>query len=115
MKFGSEKEKEIRDRYNELVRREYEPQVFKSDFNPFLIASLDGYHKESHTGIEIKVANEKDHQCAAKGKIPEKYYPQLQQQMVVSELDCITYISFHNNDIIAINVDKDQEFISKMA
>lgn len=61
---------------------------------PYLRASLDGYNKESNTNLEIKCPGKVDHALAVSGKVPEKYIPQTQMQMIVSGANTTQYFSW---------------------
>lgn len=60
----------------------------------FMRASLDGYNAENKIVLEIKCPGLEDHEKAARGEIPEKYYPQLQHQLFVTGGEKAFYYSY---------------------
>lgn len=78
------------------------------------MASLDGMCAWEETIIEIKCPGEKDHALALAGKIPAHYYPQLQHQMYVTDLNHMFYFSFDGIDGVTIRVERNDEYIQKM-
>lgn len=91
-----------------------EPIVGQSEAFEFLIASFDGYDLKENIACEIKCPNAYDHQLACDGKVPEKYYPQLQHQMLVSDLNSIIYCSYRDLEIATVTVERDPSFIQTM-
>lgn len=80
----------------------------------WMMASLDGMDDGRKVGVEIKNPGQKDHALAKLGKIPEFYYPQLQHQMEVCGLDKQLYFSYHDNEGILLEVERDDKFIKQM-
>lgn len=94
---------------------DFKPAVYLHNAYKWMIASLDGIDEKKQVGIEIKLANEIDHQGVLDGKVPEKYYPQLQHQMLVTGLSSIFYCSFRNiNTFNIVEVKADERYISEM-
>lgn len=91
-----------------------EPIVCQSDEYEFMIASYDGYDLEANVACEIKVPNLADHQLAVNGKVPEKYYPQLQHQMLVSNLKSIIYCSYRDLEIAIVIVERDEAYLKSL-
>jgi hypothetical protein len=56
-------------------------------------SSLDGWVEELGLGLEIKAPNRDDHRCALDGKVPEKYYPQVLHQLLVTGAVAWHYVS----------------------
>lgn len=79
-------------------------------------ASLDAVSLDGKQIYEIKCpySNEKDHLLAKKGEIPEKYYPQVQHQMMVTGAKEITYVSFFRGDYQLCTVKRDDKYIKKL-
>lgn len=83
---------------------------------PFIRASLDGLNLKSSRILEIKCPNLKDHQLAIEGKVPEKYFPQLQHQLLVTNVERAIYYSYSHNDEtgqgsgVAVEVLPDKEY-----
>ncbi len=82
--------------------------------NGWMAASFDGMTIDGDAIVEIKAPGKKDHTQALEGKIPKKYFPQLQHQIHVSGLDFSYYYSFDGENGVTIEVKRDQEFIEKM-
>lgn len=109
--------------------RDYEPATFIHATIPYFMASLDGWDEERGEAIEIKVGNKKDHElldCTRENgprdfTIPEKYYPQLQQQMFVKDLSWMHYVSYYlpkqspddRGDLKIVKVLRDQCFLDR--
>lgn len=87
------------------------PSVIVKDW---AMASLDGISACSKHVVEIKCPGEKDHAIALSGKVPEHYYPQLQHQMWVCDVQQMYYYSFDGTDGVTVIVDRDDDYIEKM-
>ena len=90
------------------------PMVAIHDKIDWMTSSFDGVTLEKDKILEIKCPGKKDHAIALEGKIPPKYYPQLQHQIEVSGLEFSYYYSFDGKNGICLQVLRDQEFIGKM-
>lgn len=82
--------------------------------NEWMAASFDGMTIDEDAIVEIKCPGKKDHAIALKGEIPAKYYPQLQHQICVSELDMVYYYSFDGESGVTIQVKRDDIYIENM-
>jgi putative phage-type endonuclease len=81
----------------------------------WMVASLDGVSLDSSIVVEIKCPGKKDHDTALSGKIPEKYYPQLQHQIEVCGVDSMWYFSYRSDeDHVAIKVDRCQHYCAEL-
>jgi putative phage-type endonuclease len=76
-----------------------EPGVYESEKYPFLAASLDGL-LEDKTIWEHKLVGKADFETVKAGKCLDKYFPQLQHQMLVTGL---------KNAILAVSIENDQK------
>ena len=91
------------------------PMVVQSDDYEWLIASLDGIDIKNKILLEVKCPGEKDHAIAKEGKIPPKYYPQLQQQMYITDYEEANYQSFRSEqDWCTVKCKRNDEYINKM-
>jgi len=91
------------------------PRVLEHPKYKFLSASLDGLELDSKCAVEIKCAGHVDHNLALQGKIPEKYMPQLQHQMMVCGLESIYYMSYRDdNDFKILEVKRDNDYCNKL-
>ena len=68
----------------------------------WMMASLDGISEKKDFAVEIKCPGKVDHAQALSGKIPDKYFPQLQHQLEVTGLEMIYYFSFDGLDGILL-------------
>lgn len=77
----------------------------------YIKASLDGFNENLKAGIEIKCPGKADLEKARHGEIPEKYYPQLQWQMLASDAKWIDYCSFDGkSELIVIKCLPDKAY-----
>ena len=90
------------------------PMVGVHDSIDWMAASFDGVSICRKFIIEIKAPGKKDHALALQGKVPEKYYPQVQHQICVSDVEFAYYYSFDGENGVTIKVDRDEKFIEKM-
>lgn len=77
-------------------------------------ATLDGIDLEHEHILEVKCSNEKDHELAKKGTVPEKYFPQVQHQLEVTGLNKGFYFSYHKGEGIIVKTERDSAFIKDM-
>lgn len=94
MERGIELEPIARKMYENILGKSFPSTSFEYGPYPFLRASLDGYNEELNLNVEIKCPGKVDHQTALKGKVPLKYYPQIQMQMLVSGATQTDYVSW---------------------
>ncbi len=90
------------------------PIVLTHKSTPWMVASMDGITMERDAAVEVKCSGKVDHAIAKGGKIPDKYYPQLQHQMEVAGLDSIFYWSFDGSQGVCIKVERDDKYIKDM-
>lgn len=90
------------------------PRVVQSKEHEWMIASLDGIDMDGKILVEIKCAGEADHTLAKQGKVPEKYYPQLQHQLAVTGLTKGYYYSFDGTKGVIVEVEHNPEYINKL-
>jgi putative phage-type endonuclease len=104
-----EKEKIARAKFIEITGIFVYPEVCFSDTHDFMMASLDGISIDRETILEIKCPGKKDHAIALSGKVPKKYYPQLQHQMIVCDLHKCFYFSYTDDSfkLLEVNIDKE--------
>lgn len=118
MSNGKKKEPEILQWFNEKYGLSLQPTAMQSTEYDWMIASLDGYQPamgdQEAYAAEIKTAGKEDHALAKSGKIPPKYYPQLQHQMKVNGLRSMYYISENGGDKCVVTVPRDTRYISAL-
>lgn len=59
---------------------------------PFIRASLDGW--DGKTVLEIKLASKDDHKGILEGRVPDRYWPQVQHQLMVTGAEEVHYWSW---------------------
>lgn len=85
------------------------------DVHEFIRASFDGYHEETNTLLEIKCPSKVDHAEALKGRVPKKYFPQLQHQFLVSGAKTCIYASYDGKESLAlVTVYPDSIYIGRL-
>jgi putative phage-type endonuclease len=80
----------------------------------WLRATLDGISVDGKVLVEIKCPGKEDHLSAIEGKIPEKYYPQCQHQLLVTGLDKMYYYSFDGERGISVEVKRDDPYLDEL-
>lgn len=110
---------DIEDKARESFRKETGiavfPEVVFHGENNFMMASLDGLSPDRKTGVEIKHPGIEDHMIAVGGQVPEKYFPQLQHQMEVLQMDEWYYYSWLSKTQTAlVKVKRDDKYIKSM-
>src|SRR5882762_4567988 len=95
MQRGKDFEPIVRKIYENLFGYSVEPICGVHDSIPWLKVSLDGWNQEKKIAVEIKVPSKTDHLCALSRKIPEKYIPQCNHQLLVSEARMLHYVSYN--------------------
>lgn len=84
------------------------------DVHSFIRASLDGLSPDGKVLLEIKCPGKVDHAMAMQGKVPPKYYAQIQQQFLVSGAERGYYFSWDGSSDkgVAIEVFPNAEYIA---
>lgn len=98
----------------EMLGTLFLPEVYSSIEHPFMLASLDGVCIDNKMILEVKCTNKKNHELAREGKIPDYYYPQVQHQISVCDIDECHYFSFDGSSGVVVVVKRDDEFIKRM-
>lgn len=108
--------KEMEDEALSVFEREQKlalmiPKVYFHKKISYLFASIDGVDMEEKVFVEIKCPGKADHASALKGKVPDKYLPQLQHQMEVVGTEKAYYFSYTKDSSATIIVERDEDFI----
>ncbi len=111
---GLELEEMARCAFEKQTGRVMFPKVVLHPSFDWMMASLDGIDIDGTSIVEIKCPGQVDHEIAKAGKVPEKYFPQLQHQLAVTGLDMVSYLSFDGNEGVIIEIGRDEHFIAKM-
>lgn len=118
MQKGLENEPMARLWFNSKTNLGMEATIVDHPGIEFMMASLDGLSFCGTHILEIKCAGKDDHKIAMKGKVPEKYYPQLQHQLAcVPTASFAYYLSYderYPDRSKIIEVPRDPEYIQKM-
>lgn len=80
----------------------------------WMMASLDGKDIEGKNIVEIKCPGKEDHEIALSGQVPDKYFPQLQHQLEVCQLEMAYYFSFTFEGTALVKVYRDDKYIKEM-
>jgi len=113
-RYGKAMEEPARQVYQEMVSDLFEPMCIKNSKYPYAMVSLDGLNITDDRAVEIKNCSLADHEIARQGKVPDKYYSQVQMQIMVTEFSEIDYFSFHDNEGIIVKVKRDDEYILEL-
>ena len=114
MRRGRELEPIARKQAEKILDELFIPEVYVSEEYSFMCASYDGVSFDKKYILEVKCTNKKNHELAKHGKIPEYYYPQIQHQISILQVDFCYYYSFDGDRGIIVQVPRDEEFIKKM-
>jgi putative phage-type endonuclease len=110
MRRGSELEPKIRELYQRQSYLYLPDAAFEHSEYRFMRASLDGFNDENNVAFEAKAPNKYDHFSAVNGEVPEKYIPQCQHILLVSEADQLHYVSHWNNENAVVLVKPDPDY-----
>lgn len=80
----------------------------------WMLATLDGLSKDGKTLLEIKCPGAEDHAIAQEGRVPEKYYPQIQHQLEVCQLEKGYYFSYNGKEGVLVEFYRDDKYIKKL-
>lgn len=88
-----------RDQYEMLKGVKCPPKSLSHPEYPWMRASLDGFIEETGVLVEIKCPIGKDRHAT---EVPEKYWPQVQWQLMVSGCEKLDFVIFGETEIIRI-------------
>lgn len=114
MQRGKENEAKALGTFSSMTGLKMVPKVVISSQYEWQYASLDGISHDHQAIVEIKCPGMKDHSSALNGRVPEKYYPQLQHQLCVTNLQKAFYFSFDGKDGVIVEIERDDDYIEKM-
>lgn len=114
MQRGHDLEDKAREFFTQKTGHDVYPEVVLHPTIDWMMASVDGRSVDGKVVVEIKCPGAQDHSIAKKGSVPTKYYPQLQHQIEVCQIDSIYYLSFDGEDGVILKVEKDLAYISQM-
>lgn len=118
MTYGKEMEEVARRKYEEytgnLLSTDENDTLVYHPQKPFMMASLDGITFNKDMAVEIKNVCFEDHSMAKNGKIPEKYYPQVQHQLACLGFNMLHYFSYREGDFALVEVERNQSYIDSL-
>lgn len=114
MSRGHDLEAQALQAYNDYTGNAASSEVVFHPDKKWMMASLDGLSLDRSTVVEIKCPGKDDHFVASKGKVPEKYYPQLQHQLAVIGLNLLHYFSYSESSFHLVEVERDDKYIQKL-
>jgi len=114
MERGNQLEPKARAHYELACDIDMPPTLVEHSDYPVIRASLDGWNPKARRGLEIKCPGEKDHSKALYGEIPEKYYPQVQHQIMITNAKDWDYFSFDGKKGIIVRVLPDKPYIQRL-
>ena len=94
MERGKRLEEEARISINDQLEIDAKPLVVTSTNFPWLLASLDGWHEETKTLVEIKCPLGANYAMAAEGEIPKYWKMQGDVQMMVLGIDTMYFFIY---------------------
>lgn len=101
--------------YENYIGEEVEAQVIIQHGSiKFMRATVDGIGKKRGRSVEIKNPGAADHEVALSGKVPPKYYPQLQHTLACNDDEVMDYWSFYERKGVLIEVEKDKDYLIKL-
>lgn len=113
-RYGREMEESARQEYEKYTGNIMTPQMVFHEKHKFMMATLDGLDFNGEIAVEIKCPGIQDHETALEGRIPEKYYPQLQHQLACININQLHYFSFREGKGVLIEVQRDEAYIESL-
>lgn len=114
MQRGKDLEPVALEEFCATLAMEFEPCIVFHPTIPFMMCSLDGRTLDQEYIVEIKCPGKADHQLALSGKVPPKYFPQLQHQLAVTGLKFAYYYSFDGEKGVIVKVNRDDDYIENL-
>lgn len=106
MKRGTALEPKVRAMAEEKLGTKFTPCVVTSDQFPWMSASLDGLSESQDEILEVKCGSAAQFEAALQGKVPEAYEIQMQHQMFVSGVSHGWFVTYHNEEIAVVKVQR---------
>lgn len=113
---GHEAEGVARFVYEQRFQEVMWPSVYVSDTHEWAMASLDGLSEDRKQALEIKLIGKNDFDWIfSNQKCLPQYYPQVQWQLFVLDLQKMQFMGYIASDaFLIVNVFRDEEYIEKM-
>jgi putative phage-type endonuclease len=121
---GNELEPIARAKFELECDMEMGPALCQHEDHPWCRASMDGWNPLHKIGLEIKFLGANDFKLAKdQGVVPEKYFPQIQHQFLVTGAKEIIFYGYfvdkgaenHKGISVSVSCKPDIEYISKLA
>lgn len=97
---GKDLEPVARDIFEYQFKVKIPPKNFIHPQYEFMKASLDGWNEEERYIVEIKTPMPTSKDLIWPDQVPEKYYPQLQWQLLVTDANHAEYVTFDGKHTI---------------
>lgn len=114
MRYGRETEEIARQSYEKYTGEIMTPRMVFHPKKNFMMATLDGLNFNGDVAVEIKCPGIHDHRTAQEGKVPSKYYPQLQHQLACININQLHYFSFRDGEGVLVEVQRDDAYIESL-
>lgn len=111
MRRGKEREAEARTWLEGHLNVTLFPVNVEHESLTWMRASFDCLDLEGKVSAEIKWPSKEDHKAAKAGKVPDKYWPQVQHQIKVKELPGTLYVSCYGDEKVIVEVPRDGAYI----
>jgi putative phage-type endonuclease len=125
IELGKRFEPAVRASFELIKGYDFPAQNLVHPKHSFLKASLDGRCADHNEILEVKVAGEEVYQAALKGKCHEKYFPQVQHQLMVAEAKRCWFVvgqakkhpvggSYFLSELAIVEVLPDENYIARL-
>ncbi len=112
MKRGNDLEDEARKKFSQATGVQIHPKRLFHPSIEYMMASLDGIDPTGKYLVEIKCpATNKTSLC---GVVPKNYYPQLQHQMIVADVEKMFYFSYTKDSCQVVECYRDDDYCKKL-
>lgn len=111
---GREMEAEARAEYTRQTGIAMTPVCVQHERYPWLRASLDGWNADRKIPLEVKCPGRKDHLVALGGRIPDKYFPQIQHILMVTGAKELHYFSYDGQNGVIVIVEADADYQKRL-
>lgn len=110
MRRGAAMEPIARAVYEAQTGQVVQPAYLIHPEHEWLRASLDGLSFDGDVATEIKCPGKSVHEEAKEGRVPDRYWPQIQHYLMVSGAEVLHYWSFDGVDGVLVPVEPDRHY-----
>ena len=114
MRRGQQLEPVARALYVRTTGLPVEPICLEHGTHRWMRGSFDGLSADGRVALEVKCPGVSDHCTALRGRVPEKYVPQLQHLLAVSGARVCHYWSYRDGEGALIEVAPDRDYIKQL-